>query len=198
MAAGWGVRGGRYGSSLRAGWRDILDCITRLHKLGLLPHHMLRAPGEGAEAAAARLPKPSTPARSSSTGSLFSRAINRCAVDCRWPRADTGRTRGSHHTVRAICSACPDARINMTCAGLYLGAVAMLGRGGLLWQSACLHKRHNKAQRRAGRCRFLKRCMPMNSVQVGKRSIALYAVVLRQWRSDLSCHCKRQARHSTT
>mmetsp|Transcript_17390 Transcript_17390/g.52068 ORF Transcript_17390/g.52068 Transcript_17390/m.52068 type:complete len:1953 (-) Transcript_17390:228-6086(-) len=66
----------RYGSSLRAGWRDILDCITRLHKLGLLPHHMLRAPGDAPEAAAARLPKPSAPVRSSSSGSLLSRAIN--------------------------------------------------------------------------------------------------------------------------
>ncbi|PKI36794.1 hypothetical protein CRG98_042743 [Punica granatum] len=30
----------RYGDSIRASWRNILDCILRLHKLGLLPAHM--------------------------------------------------------------------------------------------------------------------------------------------------------------
>ncbi|KAF7816403.1 ARF guanine-nucleotide exchange factor GNOM-like [Senna tora] len=30
----------RYGDYIRTGWRNILDCILRLHKLGLLPAHM--------------------------------------------------------------------------------------------------------------------------------------------------------------
>ena len=28
---------GRYGDSLRAGWRKILHCMTRIYSLGLLP-----------------------------------------------------------------------------------------------------------------------------------------------------------------
>ncbi len=56
-----------------------MECVTRLHKLGLLPPTLLATEGEAPEAAAARLPKPSAPTRSSSSGSLFTRAFNRCA-----------------------------------------------------------------------------------------------------------------------
>lgn len=67
----------RYGDSLRSGWRDIMECVTRLHKLGLLPASILAVDGEAPEAAAARLPKPLAPTRASSSGSLFTRAFNR-------------------------------------------------------------------------------------------------------------------------
>lgn len=67
----------RHGDSLRAGWRDIMECITRLHKLGLLPSGILAVDGESPDAAARRLPKPLAPARTSSSGSLFTRAFNR-------------------------------------------------------------------------------------------------------------------------
>ena len=69
--------GGRYGDYLRSGWRDILDCTVRLHKLGLLPAAVLRADGESADAAAQRMPKPSMPPRTGSSGVLY-RAFTRC------------------------------------------------------------------------------------------------------------------------
>jgi hypothetical protein len=39
----------RYGDSLRSGWRDIMECITRLHKLGLMPATILAVDGEPPE-----------------------------------------------------------------------------------------------------------------------------------------------------
>ncbi len=67
----------RYGDCLRSGWRDILDCTVRLHKLGLLPAAVLRADGEGADAAVQRMPKPTLPPRSGSSAMLY-RAFTRC------------------------------------------------------------------------------------------------------------------------
>jgi len=69
----------RYGDCLRSGWRDILDCTVRLHKLGLLPAAVLRADGEGADAAVQRMPKPTLPPRSGSSAMLY-RAFTRCRV----------------------------------------------------------------------------------------------------------------------
>lgn len=48
----------------------------RLHKLGLLPAAVLRADGEGADAAAQRMPKPTLPPRSGSSAMLY-RAFTR-------------------------------------------------------------------------------------------------------------------------
>jgi brefeldin A-resistance guanine nucleotide exchange factor 1 len=31
----------RFGDYIQTGWRNILDCILRLHKLGLLPTHVV-------------------------------------------------------------------------------------------------------------------------------------------------------------
>ena len=39
----------RYGDSLRSGWRDIMECIMRLHKLGLIPASILAVEGEPPE-----------------------------------------------------------------------------------------------------------------------------------------------------
>ena len=33
----------KYGNHIRAGWRNIVDCILRLHKLGLLPTKVCEA-----------------------------------------------------------------------------------------------------------------------------------------------------------
>lgn len=66
----------RYGDSLRTGWRNVLDCVMRLHKVGLLSPAVLVVDGEEMEVAAARLPRPSMSKSKGSSGSLFSRAIN--------------------------------------------------------------------------------------------------------------------------
>lgn len=56
-----------------------MDCVVRLHKLGLLPPTLLRTEAESLEAAAARLPKPAAPQRSASSGVLY-RALTRCVT----------------------------------------------------------------------------------------------------------------------
>ncbi|XP_028792657.1 ARF guanine-nucleotide exchange factor GNOM-like [Neltuma alba] len=76
----------RYGDFVRTGWRNILDCILRLHKLGLLPAHMASDAAEelSAEMGLAKpnansllsthLPS-STPKRSSGLMSRFSQLL---------------------------------------------------------------------------------------------------------------------------
>lgn len=44
----------RYGDSLRSGWRDIVECVMRLHKLGLVPAVILAVDGEPPEVANSR------------------------------------------------------------------------------------------------------------------------------------------------
>jgi hypothetical protein len=44
----------RYGDSLRSGWRDIMECVMRLHKLGLVPAVILAVDGEPPEVANCR------------------------------------------------------------------------------------------------------------------------------------------------
>ena len=34
----------RYGDSVRSGWRNVIDCVVRLHRLGLLPADVVRPP----------------------------------------------------------------------------------------------------------------------------------------------------------
>ena len=36
----------RYGDCVRSGWRNVLDCVIRLHRLGLLPADVVRFPAE--------------------------------------------------------------------------------------------------------------------------------------------------------
>lgn len=59
-----------------------MDCTVRLHKLGLLPPAVLLMEAEDPEAAKARIPRPSANNRNASSGSLISRAFNRCAPLC--------------------------------------------------------------------------------------------------------------------
>jgi len=46
----------RYGDCLRAGWRNVLDAVVRIHKLGLLPHSVFLMEGEDKEAGIRRIP----------------------------------------------------------------------------------------------------------------------------------------------
>lgn len=66
----------RYGDSLRGGWRYVLECIVRLHKLGLLPAAAIAADGEDLDDARRRLPAPNLSPSKKASSSLFSRAIN--------------------------------------------------------------------------------------------------------------------------
>lgn len=50
------VLANRYGDCLRAGWRNVLDVIVRIHKLGILPQNVFLMEGEDAESNAKRIP----------------------------------------------------------------------------------------------------------------------------------------------
>ncbi|KAI6686397.1 hypothetical protein NL676_032310 [Syzygium grande] len=88
----------RYGDYIRTGWRNILDCILRLHKLGLLPARVASdaadetevsaEPGHGKPVAnslaAAHMPSMGTPRRSSGLMGRFSQLLS---LDTEEPRS---------------------------------------------------------------------------------------------------------------
>ncbi|KAF8399528.1 hypothetical protein HHK36_015395 [Tetracentron sinense] len=88
----------RYGDYIRTGWRNILDCILRLHKLGLLParvasdaaddSELSTDPGHGKPVAsslsASHIPSMGTPRRSSGLMGRFSQLLS---LDTEEPRS---------------------------------------------------------------------------------------------------------------
>ncbi|KAL8136998.1 hypothetical protein V2J09_002999 [Rumex salicifolius] len=80
----------RYGDYIRTGWRNVLDCILRLHKLGLLParvtsdaadeSELSTDPGHGKpltnSLSATHLPSMGTPRRSSGLMGRFSQLLS--------------------------------------------------------------------------------------------------------------------------
>ncbi|KAI4373851.1 hypothetical protein MLD38_011920 [Melastoma candidum] len=88
----------RYGDFIHTGWRNILDCILRLHKLGLLPARVASDaadesevstdPGQGKPIAnsltAAHMPSMGTPRRSSGLMGRFSQLLS---LDTEEPRS---------------------------------------------------------------------------------------------------------------
>ncbi|XP_061368937.1 ARF guanine-nucleotide exchange factor GNOM-like [Gastrolobium bilobum] len=80
----------RYGDYIRTGWRNILDCILRLHKLGLLPSRLARDAANESELStetehekpnsnslsSTRVQSVSTPKRSSGLMSRFSQLLS--------------------------------------------------------------------------------------------------------------------------
>nr|GEU78094.1 ARF guanine-nucleotide exchange factor GNOM [Tanacetum cinerariifolium] len=87
----------RYGDFIRAGWRNILDCILKLHKLGLLParvasdaaddSELSSEPGQGKpltnSLSSAHTPAVGTPRRSSGLMGRFSQLLS---LDTEEPR----------------------------------------------------------------------------------------------------------------
>ncbi|XP_058099559.1 ARF guanine-nucleotide exchange factor GNOM [Magnolia sinica] len=88
----------RFGDYIRTGWRNILDCILRLHKLGLLPARVASDaaddsepstdPGHGKPVAgtlsASHIPAMATPRRSSGLMGRFSQLLS---LDTEEPRS---------------------------------------------------------------------------------------------------------------
>uniref|UniRef100_A0A7N1A1Q1 SEC7 domain-containing protein n=1 Tax=Kalanchoe fedtschenkoi TaxID=63787 RepID=A0A7N1A1Q1_KALFE len=88
----------RYGDYIRTGWRNILDCILRLHKLGLLParvasdaaddSELSSEPGQGkplsSSLSSAHLQSLGTPRRSSGLMGRFSQLLS---LDTEEPRS---------------------------------------------------------------------------------------------------------------
>ncbi|XP_027331291.1 ARF guanine-nucleotide exchange factor GNOM-like isoform X2 [Abrus precatorius] len=88
----------RYGDYIRTGWRNILDCILRLHKLGLLPARVASDAADESELSAetghgkpignalssAHMPPIGTPRRSSGLMGRFSQLLS---LDTEEPRS---------------------------------------------------------------------------------------------------------------
>lgn len=88
----------RYGDFIRTGWRNILDCILRLHKLGLLPARVASDAADESELSAdpsqgkpitnslssAHMPSIGTPRRSSGLMGRFSQLLS---LDTEEPRS---------------------------------------------------------------------------------------------------------------
>lgn len=88
----------RYGDYIRTGWRNILDCILRLHKLGLLPARVASDAADDSESASdaihgkptpssvstSHIPAIGTPRRSSGLMGRFSQLLS---LDTEEPRS---------------------------------------------------------------------------------------------------------------
>ncbi|KAJ6826704.1 ARF guanine-nucleotide exchange factor GNOM-like [Iris pallida] len=88
----------RYGDYIRSGWRNILDCILRLHKLGLLPARVASDAAEDSEVSpdpvhgrppssslsTSHIPTMGTPRRSSGLMGRFSQLLS---LDTEEPRS---------------------------------------------------------------------------------------------------------------
>ncbi|KAL5994325.1 hypothetical protein ACLOJK_024374 [Asimina triloba] len=88
----------RYGDYIRTGWRNILDCILRLHKLGLLPARVASDAADESETSAdalhgkpvagslsgSHMPAMATPRRSSGLMGRFSQLLS---LDTEEPRS---------------------------------------------------------------------------------------------------------------
>ncbi|XP_031399588.1 ARF guanine-nucleotide exchange factor GNOM-like [Punica granatum] len=108
----------RYGDSIRASWRNILDCILRLHKLGLLPAHMASDAADESEHSAnagnRRSTLSSSPnAQSQKTGSpqgyvgFVSRFSRLFSFDTDEPRSEpTEQQLAAHRQARQIIEKC--------------------------------------------------------------------------------------------
>ena len=69
----------RYGDSLRSGWRNVLDCVIRLHRLGLLPPGVVLLEAGMPDTGKLALPRAPASRRSASATSIISRAFSRRA-----------------------------------------------------------------------------------------------------------------------
>ncbi|GFY88509.1 sec7 domain-containing protein [Actinidia rufa] len=98
----------RYGDFIRTGWRNILDCILKLHKLGLLParvasdaaddSELSTEPGQGKpltnSLSSAHMPSIGTPRRSSGLMGRFSQLLS---LDTEEPRSQPSEQQLAAH-----------------------------------------------------------------------------------------------------
>ncbi|KAL6974247.1 hypothetical protein U1Q18_028428 [Sarracenia purpurea var. burkii] len=107
----------RYGDFIRTGWRNILDCILKLHKLGLLPAHVANNTADDLElsssdpghvkpltnslSSSSISPSVGTPRRSSGLMDRFSQLLS---LDTEEPRSQpTEQQLAAHqHTIQTI------------------------------------------------------------------------------------------------
>lgn len=102
----------RHGDCLKSAWRNIIDCMLRMHRMELLSPSVIAADGEELEEAAARMPRPGAGSgkRGTASGSLFSRAINSLinidGADPEAAKAAEAREAGAMAAAEASVKAC--------------------------------------------------------------------------------------------
>lgn len=93
----------RYGDLVRGGWRNVLECVMRLHRLELLPPGVIAADAEDPQQARARLPRPAS-LKAKPGASLFSRAINSLiSIDSADPAGAEGAKEAAAQAAALAC-----------------------------------------------------------------------------------------------
>eukprot|EP00249_Psilotum_nudum_P020568 c27761_g1_i1 orf=605-5020(+) len=134
----------KFGDYIRMGWRNILDCILRLHKLGLLPSRVASdaaeepdtiadsAHGKPVTGGPSVVPAPQAGARRRSSG-LMGRFSQLLSLEAEEPRSQpTEQQRAAHErTLRTIEDCCID---NIFSESKFLQADSLLQLArGLIW-----------------------------------------------------------------
>eukprot|EP00887_Chlorella_sp_A99_P008000 scaffold12.g8000.t1 len=92
-----------YGDLVRGGWRNVLECVMRLHRLELLPPGVIAADAEDPQQARARLPRPAS-LKAKPGASLFSRAINSLiSIDSADPAGAEGAKEAAAQAAALAC-----------------------------------------------------------------------------------------------
>ncbi|KAK9126112.1 hypothetical protein Scep_014958 [Stephania cephalantha] len=134
----------RYGNYIRTGWRNILDCILRLHKLGLLPGRVASdvadeseisaEPGHGkpltSSLSSSQLPAMGTPRRSSGLMGRFSQLLS---LDTEEPRSQpTEQQLAAHQRTLQTIQKCHIDSIFTESKFLHADSLSQLARA-LTW-----------------------------------------------------------------
>ncbi|KAK4741398.1 hypothetical protein SAY87_024986 [Trapa incisa] len=147
----------RYGDSIRTSWRNILDCILRLHKLGLLPAHLVNDAADEVEIFAAASngkptenPSPSTdsyktdvPKKSDGFISRFSQLFS---FDMEETRSEpTEQQLAAREQARQIIEKCHIESIFMESKFLQAESLLQLAQA-LTWTSEQAQKRNDSSE----------------------------------------------------
>ncbi|XP_010268408.1 PREDICTED: ARF guanine-nucleotide exchange factor GNOM-like [Nelumbo nucifera] len=147
----------RYGDYIRTGWRNILDCILRLHKLGLLPARvasdaaddleLCSDPSQGkpvtSSLSASQMPSMGTPRRSSGLMGRFSQLLS---LDTEEPRSKpTEQQLEAHQRTLQTIQKCHIDSIFTESKFLQADSLSYLARA-LIWAAGRPQKGNNSPE----------------------------------------------------
>uniref|UniRef100_A0A1D1XJ55 Pattern formation protein EMB30 n=1 Tax=Anthurium amnicola TaxID=1678845 RepID=A0A1D1XJ55_9ARAE len=141
----------RYGDCIRSGWRNIVDCILRLHKLGLLPARVASDAADDSEhtpdsahgkpplssQCASHMPLMGTPRRSSGLMGRFSQLLS---LDTEEPRSQpTEQQLAAHQRTLQTIQKCRIDNIFTESKFLQADSLLQLAKA-LIWAAGRPHK----------------------------------------------------------
>ncbi|XP_047333224.1 ARF guanine-nucleotide exchange factor GNOM [Impatiens glandulifera] len=147
----------RYGDFIRTGWRNILDCILKLHKLGLLPARVASDVADESELSpdpahgkpftssmsSAHMPSIGTPRRSSGLMGRFSQLLS---LDTEEPRSQpTEQQLAAHQRTLQTIQKCHIDGIFTESKFLQADSLLQLARA-LIWAAGRPQKRNNSPE----------------------------------------------------